>query len=60
MTEKKKFKISPLIMLVGFPIISFVIIIFLANGIRELIHPDWVDPSWIIWISWGELIAIDL
>jgi len=38
--------------------VSFFAIGFLANGIRELISPEWVDPLYIPAISWAELILI--
>lgn len=57
MTEKK-FSISPLVWLIGFPIVSFLVIIFLSNGLRELITPEWIDPAYIIIVAWIELILI--
>ena len=49
-----------IVRLIFIPLISFVAIILLANGIRELIRPEWIDPSWIEIIAWAELIVIGL
>jgi len=47
-----------LLMLV--PIVNIIISMVLANGIRELIYPEWVNPDWIPIIAWVELILIAL
>jgi hypothetical protein len=46
--------------LIFIPLISFIAIILLANGIRELIKPEWINPAWIEIISWGELLLIGI
>lgn len=56
-----RFKLT-LVRLVFIPILSFVLIIFLANGIRELIIPEWqgiIDqPIWATVIAWIELVGV--
>ena len=51
-----------LVRLIFIPIISFFLIIFLGNGIRELIVPEWeilIDvPILITVLAWLELVAI--
>ncbi len=51
-----------LVRLIFIPIISFFLIIFLGNGIRELIVPEWeilIDvPVLITVLAWLELVAI--
>lgn len=58
---KLKFKLT-LVRLVFIPVISFVLIIFLSNGIRELIVPEWEGlishPGWVTIIGYGELVLI--
>jgi len=57
----KKIKLSPLVWLIAIPIFSFIIIILLANGIRELIVPEMnLTPEQITIITWIELGCIGL
>jgi hypothetical protein len=49
-----------IVRLIFIPLISFIAIILLANGIRELIKPEWINPAWIEIISWGELLLIGI
>jgi hypothetical protein len=55
MSEKKRFHISPIVWIIAIPIISFIIIIFLANGIRQLITPEWFPEKWVTIAAWIEL-----
>jgi hypothetical protein len=56
-----RFRIT-LVRLIFIPILSFVLIIFLSNGIRELIIPEWEGlishPGWVTIIAYGELMLI--
>lgn len=51
-------KISPLVWILFILIADTFVIILLANGIRELINPDWINPDWIHVIAWVETIFI--
>lgn len=57
----KKFRFT-LVRLIFIPIVSFIAILALSNGIRELLEPEWqilIDyPVFIPIISWLEFVGI--